>query len=176
MLLGSLITGGCAVTVPSSHPFSEALLKADGQNESVLLIYSMPDNAKHLYKYIFIDGEHTSTITTDTFFRIILEPGPHRVRVIQHGYKTPENWFVKYGKAKSILALQAATDIKLEPGAASFLSLGQGKRHVYSACAESETATKICGAEVTGLVIDEVPRETALTFLSSLREVCMNCE
>lgn len=177
LLLGLLVIAGCAVTVPSGEPFSETLLNTSGQDESVLFVYSMPENRKSLYKYILVDGDHKSTIATDTFARIVLEPGLHRVRVLQHGYKNPEPWIIKYMKNESVLAeFEATKDIKLEPGSVSFLSLDRKKRKVYSACAESQTATQVCSEEVTGLVIDEVPREAALSVLSPLREACENCE
>jgi len=176
-LLGLLSTAGCAVTVPSGEPFSQALLNSSAQDESVLFVYSMPENRKSMYKYIFIDGEHKSTITTDTFARIALEPGRHRVRILQHGYKNPENWYVTSMKNESVLAqLEATRDVNLEPGSVSFLSLDQKKRQVYRACAESQTATRVCSEEAIGLVIDEAPREVALPVLSSLREACESCE
>ncbi|WP_405242247.1 hypothetical protein [Lentisalinibacter salinarum] len=176
-LLGVVVAAGCAVTLPSGQPFDEALLETTGNEESVLFVYSTPENRKSFYKYIFVDGDQKSTITTENFSRIVLEPGRHRVRVVQHGYKSPEPWIFKRLKNEEMLAeLDATRDIELEPGSVTFLSLDRKKRPIYYECVESETATQICSREVTGLVIDQVSREVALSVLPSLHEVCESCE
>ena len=165
------------MTVPSGQIFSDSLLHAHDQNEPVLFVYSLPENPTHLFKYILVDGNHKSTITSDTFARITLEPGRHRIRILQHGWSSPEPWIIRNGKNESIQAkLEVTKDMMLEPGGVSFLGLGRGKRQVYRDCAESETATKICREEVNGLVLEEVSREVALPVLSPLREACESCE
>jgi hypothetical protein len=180
-MVSVIAMAGCAVTLPAGNEFNGSMLERDTGEEALLFVYSMPDNQKAYYKYILIDGIHQSTITNETFARLVISPGKHTVRISQHGWKNrvelPNIFFLAGLESEELRALtDGQIDIEVTPGSVHFVAIHMKERPIYFECGESATATRICSEEVKGVVIEEPSRETALSMLSSLREVCDECE
>lgn len=177
----AMLLAGCAVTLPAGDEFEGTMLERGTGEEALLFVYSMPDNEKAYFKHILIDEVHQSTITNDTFARLTVSPGRHTVRISQHGWKNSvelPNVFL-FGETENpeILAFTGGKkDIEIAPGGVHFVAIHMKKRPYYYECDESATATQVCSREVKGVVIEEPSREDALIMLSSLREVCDDCE
>ena len=162
--------------MPAGDEFDGSMLERDTGEEALLFVYSMPDNQKAYYKYILIDGVHQSTITNETFARLVISPGNHTVRISQHGWKNrvelPSFFFGELKNKEPRDLIDGRKNIEVAPGSVHFVAIHMKERPIYYECGESATATQVCSKEVKGVVIEEPSRETALSMLSSLREVC----
>ena len=179
LMMSAMVIAGCAVTLPAGDEFNAAMLERVAGEEALLFVYSMPDNQKAYYKYILIDGVHQSTITNETFARLVVSPGKHTVRISQHGWKNRVEMPKIFGELRNeeILALiDGKKDIEVAPSSVHFVAIHMKGRTIYYECGESATATQVCSKDVEGVVIEEPSRETAVLMLSSLREVCDECE
>jgi hypothetical protein len=179
LLISVVFTAGCAVTLPAGDQFNTAMLERRSDEEALLFVYSMPNNQRAYYKHILIDGVRQSTITNETFARLVVSPGNHAVRISQHGWKNRIEVPPVFGELRNeeILALvDGKKDIEIVPGGVHFVSIHMKLRTIYYECGESATATQVCSKDVKGVVIEEPSREIALASLSSLREVCDECE
>ena len=177
LVASAIIIAGCAVTLPAGDKFSTAMLERGSDEEALLFVYSMPDNWSAFYKHILVDGVHQSTITNDTFARLVVSAGEHAVRISQHGFKNQVEIPLGLSPNPAVSAeSDGMKDIEVALGSVNFLAVHRKKRTVYYECDETATEIKICSREVTGVVIEEPSRETALSMLSSLHEVCDECE
>ena len=178
-ILCAIAVAGCAVTLPAGDGFNGAMLDRGAGEDALLFVYSMPDNQKAYYKHILIDGVHQSTITNDTFARLVVSPGEHTVRISQHGWKNRLELpaiFGELGNEEIRALVEGKKDIEVAPGSVHFVAVHLKTRPIYYECGESATAKQVCSREVKGVVIEEPSRDVALSMLSSLREVCVDCE
>lgn len=177
--MSAMVIAGCAVTLPAGDAFTTAMLERRAGEEALLFVYSMPTNQEAYYKYILVDGIHRSTITNETFARLAVPPGTRTVRISQHGWKGRVEMPNIFGvlEAPDIMALtDVKKDVEIAPDGIHFVAIDMKERTIVYECGETKTATQVCRKEVKGVVIEEPSRETALSILSSLHEVCEACE